>query len=121
MRLRLKDLLVVEEKSSGTDCQSSRKKTNELLAERKAARETTGRLISKRIIEVEKILFGSAAEVVQIWSMVDKVSTKDWLSMSLLVFECMIYLKYNESRWSLAEVGEANKRHKNTSMAAKAR
>ena len=33
----------------------------------------------------------------------------------------MMSLKDNDNMWSLAEVVEANKRHKNTSMTAKAR
>ena len=53
--------------------------------------------------------------------MAGKVLTKDWLLMSPLMFECMMYLKYNESMQSLTEVVEATKRHNNMTMVAKAR
>ena len=119
--LPLKDFLVVEEEGNRTGGQSPRKQMKELLAERKAARVNAGRLTSRYIPAVKKTILGLGAEVERVWSMAGKVLTKDRSSMSPLVFECIMYLKYNEKLWGLAEVVEANKRCKNTSIAAKAR
>ena len=62
---------------------------------------------------------GSAALVESFWSSADSTYTKRRSSMSPLVFECIMYLRYNARLWGLADVVEANKRRKNESSKAK--
>ena len=62
---------------------------------------------------------GSAAEAERVWSMAGHVLTQHRSSMSPLVFELIMYLKYNSRLWGLVDVIEANKRKKLESLAAK--
>jgi hypothetical protein len=55
---------------------------------------------------------GSAAEVERVWSMAGHVLTKHCSTMSPLVFELIMYLKYNSRPWGLVGLIEANKRRK---------
>ncbi len=55
---------------------------------------------------------GSAAEAELVWSMAGHVLTQHRSSMSPLVFELIMYLKYNSNLWGLVDVIEANKRRK---------
>ena len=64
---------------------------------------------------------GSAAEAERVWSMAGHVLSEHRASLSPLVFELIMYLKYNSRLWSLSDVIEANKRRKNESPAAKKR
>ena len=64
---------------------------------------------------------GSAAEVERVWSMAGHVLTKHRSSMSPLVFELIMYLKYNSRLWGLADLVEANKRRKQESVVSKNR
>ncbi len=64
---------------------------------------------------------GSAAEVERVWSMAGHVLTKHRSSMSPLVFEIIMYLKYNSCLWGLADLVEANKRRKQESVVSKNR
>ena len=118
----LKDFLVVDVVAMNTtDSQPPKKKLKELLEEKKAARVNAAKVKSKYIIQVKKAILGSAAEVERLWSMAGRVLTKDRSAMSPLLFECIMYLKYNRELWSLADVVEANKRRKNSLKAVKAR
>ncbi len=63
----------------------------------------------------------SSAESEPVWSMAGHVLSKHHASLSPLVFELIMYLKYNSRLWSLSDVIEANKRRKNESPAAKKR
>ena len=110
--------LLVEETPTATADQSPKKKMKERLAEMKAARLNVGHLKSKYLLAIKRAILGSAAEVERVWSMAGRVLTKDWASMSPLVFKCIMYLKYNKELWSLADVVEANKRRKNVSRVA---
>jgi hypothetical protein len=62
---------------------------------------------------------GSAAEVECVWSMAGHVLTKHCSSMSPLVSELIMYLKYNSCPWGLADLVEANKRRKQESVVSK--
>ena len=53
--------------------------------------------------------------------MTGHVLTDGCSSMSPLVFELIIYLKYNARLWTIDDVIEANRRRKNESPAAKKR
>ena len=64
---------------------------------------------------------GSSAESERVWSMAGHVLSKHRASLSPLIFELIMYLKYNARLWSLSDVIEANKRRKNESPAAKKR
>ena len=64
---------------------------------------------------------GSAAEAELVWSMAGQVLSEHRASLSPLVFELIMYLKYNSRLWSLSDVIEASKRRKNESPAAKMR
>jgi hypothetical protein len=55
---------------------------------------------------------GSAAEAERVWSMAGHVLTQQCSSMSPLVFELIMYLKYNSRLWGLVDVIEANKLRK---------
>ena len=89
------------------------------LAEMKAARLNAGKMKSKYLLAVKREILGSAGKVECLWSMADHILTNDWASMSPLVFECIMYLKYNRDLWDLADVVEANKRRKNESKVAR--
>ena len=52
----------------------------------------------------------SAAEVEHIWSAARNILTWRRSSMSPVIFEMIMFLKYNKRLWGLAEVVEANKR-----------
>ena len=114
----LTSFLLVEETPTATANQSPKKKMKERWAEMKAARLNVGHLKSKYLLAIKRAILGSAAEVERVWSMAGRVLTKDWASMSPLVFKCIMYLKYNKELWSLADVVEANKRRKNVSRVA---
>ncbi len=64
-------------------------------------------------------LLGSAAEAERVWSMAGHVLTDARSSFSPLVFELIMYLKYNARLWTIDDVTEANRRRKNESPAAK--
>ena len=64
---------------------------------------------------------GSAAEVERVWSMAGHVLSEHCASLLPLLFELIMYLKYNSLLLSLSDVIEANKRRKNESPAAKRR
>ena len=55
---------------------------------------------------------GSASKAECIWSMAGHVLTYDHLRMSPLIFELIMYLKYNSHLWGITDVMEANKRRK---------
>ena len=52
----------------------------------------------------------SAAEVERIWSAARNILTWRRSSISPVIFEMIMLLKYNKRLWGLAEVVEANKR-----------
>jgi hypothetical protein len=54
----------------------------------------------------------SAAEVERIWSRARHVLTRERSTMAPILFEAIMFLKYNRRLWGLAEVVEANKRRK---------
>lgn len=70
---------------------------------------------------LQHCVLGSAAEVERVWSMADHVLTEHCASLSPLVFELIMYLKYNSRLWGLAEVMKANKNRKDLTQAGVAR
>ncbi len=66
-----------------------------------------------------KAILGSAAEVERLWSAAKHVMTVDRARLSPLVFECIMYLKYNDDLWGLEEVIDANKHRKMETQAAR--
>ncbi len=64
-------------------------------------------------------VLGSAAEAERVWSMAGHVLTNACSSLSPLVFELIMYLKYYACLWTIDDVIEANRRRKNESPAAK--
>ncbi len=67
---------------------------------------------------IKECVGGSAAEAERVWSMAGHVLTDHCLSMSPLIFELIMYLKYNSCLWGIADVVEAKKRRKSESVAA---
>ena len=55
------------------------------------------------------------------WTSAGKILTKDQSGTSPLLFECIMYLKYNRDLWGLEDVVEANKHRKSISKAAHAK
>ena len=55
---------------------------------------------------------GTAAEPERLWSAGDAVLTKRRANMQPLMFEMIMYLKFNKQLWGLDEVVEANLRRK---------
>ncbi len=53
------------------------------------------------------------------WSMAGNVRTDNHTSISPLVVEVIMYLKYNSCLWGIADVVKANKRRENESVTAK--
>jgi hypothetical protein len=70
---------------------------------------------------LQHCVLGSAAEVERVWSMAGHVLTEHRASLSPLVFELIMYLKYNSRLWGLAEVVKANKNRKDLTQAGVAR
>ena len=67
-------------------------------------------------------VLASAAEAERVWSMADAVyANKRGSSLSPLIFQRIMFLKYNERFWGLADVVEANQRRLNKLDAAKGR
>ena len=60
----------------------------------------------------------SAAEAERVWSMAGHVLTDHRSHMPPLIFELIMYLKYDSRLWGIADVVEANKRRKSDSVAA---
>jgi hypothetical protein len=56
---------------------------------------------------------GTASMVETAWSMADNFYTKRRSSMSPLLFELIMCLKWNRSLWTMQDVAEANRRRKN--------
>lgn len=98
-----------------------KKKYKSVLAAKKAQRESAATLQSKYSSGLKNCVLSSAAEVERLWSMADPVLTKRRMTMSPLVFECIMYLKYNADLWDINDVVEANKRRKNESDTVKNR
>ncbi len=67
---------------------------------------------------IKKCVGGSAAEAERVWSMSGHVLIDHRSRMSPLIFELIMYLKYNSCLWGIADVVEANKRRKSESVAA---
>jgi hypothetical protein len=95
------------------------KRLRDVLAARKAARIKGSD--SKYDPALKHAICGSAAEVERVWSMAGKILTNERSSTSPLLFECIMYLKYNRDLWGLKDVVEANKRRKNNSKSARAK
>ena len=70
---------------------------------------------------IKKCVMGSAAEAERVWSMAGHLLTDLRSSMSPLIFEILMYLKYNDRLWDISDVVEANKRRRNASGAANKR
>lgn len=69
---------------------------------------------------IEKCVLGSAAEIKRVRSMAGCVLAKQHSTLSPLVFELIMYLKYNVRLWGLGDVSKANKsRMKNTDAGQK--
>ena len=117
--LLLAEMVPVEDSTPAPT--APKKTTAELLAAKRASRNSGSEQKSKYIPELKRCVGPSAAEVERLWSMANKVLTKERSSMSPLLFEMIMYFKYNKDLWSLADVVEANKRRKNESTSKKAR
>ncbi len=102
--------------------------SDEDVAKHRSFTATLVEVLEKRDAALEKktrydegvhAILGVAVEVERLWSMADNVFTKRRSRMSPLLFECIMYLKYNRDLWNLDDIVEANKRRKNESQAAK--
>ena len=67
---------------------------------------------SRYHLAVKKAIPCSAAEVEPIWSRARHVLTRERSVMAPIIFEAIIFLKYNRRLWDLADIVEANKRRK---------
>jgi hypothetical protein len=67
---------------------------------------------------IKECVGGSAAEAERVWSMAGHVLTDHRSRISSLIFELIMYLKYNSCLWGIADVVEANKRRKSESAVA---
>ena len=94
---------------------------NKQREERKKEQNEKRKAISAYDAAIKECVGGSAAEVECVWSMAGHVLTDHRSSLSPLVFEMIMYLKYNARLWNLSDVVEANKRRRNESSAAKKR
>lgn len=112
-------LLVQDTANMETPTEPPRKKFKDVLKKKKEDRVEVS--CSKYVAAVKEAVKGSGAEVERLWSHAGHVMTKDRSSMSPLVFEAIMYLKYNRRLWNLTDVVEANKRRKSQSTAAKNR
>lgn len=92
---------------------------NKQREERKKEQNEKRKAISAYDAAIKECVGGSAAEVERVWSMAGHVLTDHRSSLSPLVFEMIMYLKYNARLWNLSDVVEANKRRRNESSAAK--
>ena len=61
---------------------------------------------------VKKAIPCSAAEAERSWSRARHVLTRERSTTALLIFEAIMFLKYNRRLWGLADIVEANKRRK---------
>lgn len=66
-------------------------------------------------------VLGSSVEVERVWSMAGHDLTHARSSMSSLVFEQIMYLKYNARLWDLSDVVTANRNRSSETPAAKRR
>lgn len=89
--------------------------------EQKESRVKSGDAKSTYHPALKSCVLGSAAAAERVWSMAGKVLTDERSSMSPLVFELIMYLKYNKRLWDISDVIEANKRRCNESSASKKR
>ncbi len=64
-------------------------------------------------------VLGSSAEVERVWSMAGHVLTDSRLALSPLVFELIMYLKYNDCLWDISDVVTANRHRLSETPAAK--
>ena len=69
---------------------------------------------SKYVASIHAVM-GTAATVEQVWSQADEVLTKRRSNMSPLLFECILYLKFNRDLWDMDDIAEANRRRMNES------
>ncbi len=67
---------------------------------------------------IKECVGGSAAEAEHVWSMAGHILTDHCSKMLPLIFELVMYLKYNSCLWGIADVVEANKRRKSESAVA---
>ena len=81
---------VVEEAPTAMANQLSKKMMKELVADKKAVRLSTGKMKPKYLIAIKRTVFRSVAEVERLWNMAGHILTKEWASMSPIVFECIM-------------------------------
>ena len=67
---------------------------------------------------VNYCVLGSAAEIERVWSMAGHVLTEHHSSLSPLIFELIMYLKYNTQLWELQDVVNVNISRKKETEAA---
>jgi hypothetical protein len=67
---------------------------------------------------IKECVGGSAAEAERVWSMAGHVLTDNCSKMSPIIFELVMYLKYNSRLRGITDVVEANKKRKSESAAA---
>ena len=96
-----------------TTTEPLKKKYKDMLKQKRE--ERTSLKSSKYHRGLKKAILGSASEVERVWSSAGHIMTKDCSSMSPIVFEAIMYLKYNRRLWDLSDVVEANKRRKKQS------
>ena len=118
--------VVEEEKELGEDVETPPAKTLlEIAKERRERHRMASRSQSNYVGRDGCRHFDAAgrvaAEPERLWSAGDAVLTKRRANMQPLMFEMIMYLKFNKRLWGLEEVVEANLRRKNDSRAAKAR
>ena len=67
---------------------------------------------------IKHCVLGSAAEVECVWSMAGHVLTEHRALLSPLIFELIMYLKFNSPVWGLEEIVGANKNNRKDSKKA---
>lgn len=109
-----------EDASAGSHVKLPLRKKLKMMVEKQAQKrqDSLGRK-SKYCSGVKKCILPVASTVEQFWSQADQVLCKRRSSMSPLIFELIMYLKYNDRLWDIADVVEANNRRKNESKSLK--
>ena len=87
----------------------------------KKARAQSNIVDSKYDPALKYCVLGSSAEVERVWSMAGHVLVDARSSMSPLIFELIMYLKYNKRLWGIHDVVTANRKRLSETPAAKRR
>ena len=97
-----------------------KKKYAELFSQSRERRQSSSSTLHSKYSSAKHSVLASASEAERVWSMADCLyANKRRSAMSPVLFECIMFLKYNQRLWGLADVVEANKRRINNSDVSK--